>query len=206
MPNIEEMMRPQPMVGIQLQPIDEALRERLKLGDTEGVLVAEVTADGPAAKAGVMAEDVITTADGKATTNPEELKAIVRGKKKGDVITFTLVRAGEQMEKKVEVDERPLAVMRMPPGSSGNFGMPMFDSRLEGMHKRLQELEERFKDSAQEGVENFKDRSNDRLQNLEKRLTELEKKISDSSTETIDRLQKAVDELSQKVDNLAPKN
>ncbi len=40
--DVREMLKPRPMVGVQVQPIDDALRAHLNLGEVKGVVVADV--------------------------------------------------------------------------------------------------------------------------------------------------------------------
>src|SRR5687768_6796975 len=47
-------------LGVQIQDLDEELAKSLRMSGTEGALVTEVVGDGPAARGGVQAGDVIT--------------------------------------------------------------------------------------------------------------------------------------------------
>src|SRR5204863_1313178 len=47
-------------IGVQIQPVTAEIAENLSLKAAQGALVAEPQADGPAAKAGILAGDVIT--------------------------------------------------------------------------------------------------------------------------------------------------
>ncbi len=63
---------------------------------TPGALIKTVVADGPAAKAGLKAGDVITAVDGKAIGEASALRDVVQSHKAGDEITLTVVkRPGE---------------------------------------------------------------------------------------------------------------
>ena len=55
------------------------------------MLVTAVTDDGPAAKAGVRAGDVITAVDGEAVDSPGDISRAINRKKEGDV-TLTIIR------------------------------------------------------------------------------------------------------------------
>ena len=53
-------------IGVQIQPVTAEIADSLGLKNAEGALVAEPQADGPAAKAGIVAGDVITAVNGDA--------------------------------------------------------------------------------------------------------------------------------------------
>ncbi len=63
-----------PALGMMLAPIDDALRQRLglKKGDA-GVVVTEVTPDGPAADQGVRPGDVIIAVNQKLVSDPQQV-------------------------------------------------------------------------------------------------------------------------------------
>lgn len=60
-----------------------------------GVFVADVAADGPAAKAGIKAQDVITKVDGAAVTDPQQVVDAVGKHKPGDTIPVSVARAAD---------------------------------------------------------------------------------------------------------------
>ncbi len=60
-------------IGVQIQPVSKEIAESLGLSEEKGALVAEPQADGPAAKAGVVAGDVITAVNGETVTDPRDL-------------------------------------------------------------------------------------------------------------------------------------
>jgi putative serine protease PepD len=57
---------------------------------------ASVTADGPGAKAGIKAGDVITEVDGQPVHSGEELIVKTRAHRPGDRLRLTLRRGGSQ--------------------------------------------------------------------------------------------------------------
>jgi hypothetical protein len=94
--------KPTYRLGVSLAEADEVLRSQLKLADGQGLVVTQVIADGPAAKAGVAKNDLILTFDQAPTKGVEDLTARVQ--KVGDKPTsMVLQRAGE----KVTIDVRP---------------------------------------------------------------------------------------------------
>jgi serine protease Do len=60
-------------IGVSIQPIDPEVAPGLGLSSARGALVREVVDGGPAAKAGVIAGDVITHFDGKPVREASEL-------------------------------------------------------------------------------------------------------------------------------------
>jgi len=61
-------------------------------GAAAGVLVVQVAADGPAAKAGIEARDVVTKMDGKEVTDWQQVVDTLGAHKPGDKLALTLLR------------------------------------------------------------------------------------------------------------------
>ncbi|WP_435299339.1 S1C family serine protease [Timonella sp. A28] len=72
----------------------------------QGALVASVSEDSPAAKAGLKAKDVIVSIDGKAVTGSESLTGFVRESNAGDEVTLGVVRNGKLIEVKATLSNR----------------------------------------------------------------------------------------------------
>ena len=91
-------------------PITPAIARDLRLPSTEGVIVAGVADDGPAATAGLRPGDVITEVDGQPTRTPEDFLAELRTRKPGDTLTLA-VQAPGRPERQVTLTlaERPEA-------------------------------------------------------------------------------------------------
>ena len=80
--------------GVETQPIVPAMARALKLPAAEGALVAGVQPDGPAAKAGIEAGDVIRAVNGRAVKNPHELATSVGSAKPGDSVKMEVFHDG----------------------------------------------------------------------------------------------------------------
>src|SRR5262249_39569221 len=82
-------------LGVQVQPVTAEIAESLGLKKAEGAIVAQPQADSPAAKAGVVAGDVITDIDGAAIKDSRDLARKIGMMAPGAKINVTLVRKGE---------------------------------------------------------------------------------------------------------------
>ena len=70
-----------------------------------GAMVAEVTKDGAAEKAGIQAGDIITKVGETPVESYNDLKSAVRNYSAGDTEVITLYRAGEEMTLTITFDE-----------------------------------------------------------------------------------------------------
>jgi len=80
-------------LGVSTMQLNKQLADYF--GVAKGVLVTAVTDDGPAAKAGLKAGDVITAIDGEEVDSPGDLSRVTNNKKDGDV-TLTIIRNKSQ--------------------------------------------------------------------------------------------------------------
>jgi serine protease Do len=85
---------------------------------SNGIMLNEVQAGSPAAKAGLRASsrevdnlpvngDVITKINGRDVSNAEDLQRVVFNSKSGDEVLLTIVRGGKEMELKVKPEVIP---------------------------------------------------------------------------------------------------
>ncbi|HEY1380326.1 MAG TPA: PDZ domain-containing protein, partial [Gemmataceae bacterium] len=72
-----------------------------------GVKVVQAVENGPAAKAGLKKDDVITELDGKAVETNAKLLDALREKKVGDKVKFTVKRGDETKDVTVTLEARP---------------------------------------------------------------------------------------------------
>jgi serine protease Do len=104
-------------IGVQIQPVTQDIADSMGLKQAEGALVADPQKDGPAAKAGVEAGDVITAVNGQSVKDARELARIIGGfapgstakldvlhKGKSKVVSLTLGRLPNAQEAKADID------------------------------------------------------------------------------------------------------
>ncbi len=85
-----------PGIGVTVSTIDEALAEELQV--PVGALVESVVKEKPADRAGVLAGDIITEANGTAITTHQELVNIVLSCMIGDELKLKIYRDGEYLD------------------------------------------------------------------------------------------------------------
>ncbi|MBN1114743.1 MAG: PDZ domain-containing protein, partial [Oligoflexia bacterium] len=86
-------------LGISMGEIDSSITEYLGIKpDTEGVIVAEVVPNSPAAKAGLKSYDIITTFGGKPVKNPQDLAVAVKRAEPGKKYGVDIIRKGKSLK------------------------------------------------------------------------------------------------------------
>jgi serine protease Do len=86
-----------PAVGISVLTLTEVIAAELDLPVSSGVYVDSVVAGGPASQAGVLAGDVIISANGQALTDRSEFMEIIEASHIGDTIAVEVYRNGETL-------------------------------------------------------------------------------------------------------------
>jgi S1-C subfamily serine protease len=91
-------------LGISGESVTSGTADQLGLSEKSGVLVVDVVAGGPAAKAGLQAngqadagDDIITAIDGHPITTIEQLTQFLDTKKVGDHVTLSITRNGQHI-------------------------------------------------------------------------------------------------------------
>ena len=108
-------------IGVSTMSLTKQLADYFGIADGKGALVTAVTEDGPAAKAGVKAGDVITAVDGEVVDSPGDISRVINRKKEGDV-TLTIIRNKSQQT--IHVSPREGG------GFSGTLGNPQVGRRI----------------------------------------------------------------------------
>jgi S1-C subfamily serine protease len=92
-------------VGLHPVPVPEGLVALA--GQARGAMVLNLVADAPAAKAGVMAGDILLGVDGFAFGQNRRLSEVLRAERIGEAVEVRLLRAGEAMAVSVVIGARP---------------------------------------------------------------------------------------------------
>jgi len=94
-------------LGVGFQELTPDIAKSLGKEDTHGALVAGVTPDSPAAKAGVRAGDIIERVDSDSIGEGKDLLRAVLQRPVGTEVQLTLRRDGKQQSLKLKTAERP---------------------------------------------------------------------------------------------------
>ncbi len=94
-------------LGVEIRGLDDTMAKQFKVPDTAGALVEDVTAGGPADKAGLKNGDVIRKLNGQTIGDAGQLTAQITNLNPGSVATLDILRDGQPMTIKVTLGERP---------------------------------------------------------------------------------------------------
>jgi serine protease Do len=81
-------------IGVQIQPVTADVAESLGMKGTEGALVTEPKAASPAAKAGILSGDVITSVNGQAVKDAHDLARQIGAMAPGATVKLTVWHNG----------------------------------------------------------------------------------------------------------------
>ena len=133
-----------PWIGVSGKLIRKELGAILNLPLVDGFLVETVEPGSPAQRAGLrggellitiageeflFGGDIITTANGRPVSDPDNYAKLVRALKVGDKVRLTLYREGKTHKLELVVSERPILPGDLPPGGQ-QMGVPMWNPRI----------------------------------------------------------------------------
>src|SRR3954447_3143966 len=123
-------------LGVTTAAVTSDDAKSLKLPSSKGALVQEVTEGSPADKAGLKAGstplssgllaggDLIVKVDGKAIAKPDDIAAVLAGKKPGDDVVVQFYRGNKLQTTKVALGNRPASVDSGAQSSQDPFPFP----------------------------------------------------------------------------------
>ncbi len=92
-------------LGVRIQSVTQEIADSLNMGQARGALVASITPDGPAAKAGIQAGDVIVSFDGKDVSDMHRLPLMVAETDVDKPVDVVVFRKGQNVKLKVKIGE-----------------------------------------------------------------------------------------------------
>jgi serine protease Do len=101
-------------LGVSIQNLTEDLAKSFGYQGTQGALVGDVLADGPAAKGDMKQGDIITGYEGKKVSNADDLRSMVAETKPGTEAKVAVVRDGKEVMLEVKIGEMPAHASAQP--------------------------------------------------------------------------------------------
>lgn len=92
-------------LGVVSEPVPETFTSHL--GIDKAIVVKGLMPDGPAAQAGITANDIITHIGGQAIHSPDELTRKVASHQPGEKIRVAIIRKGKSEDLDVTLGQRP---------------------------------------------------------------------------------------------------
>jgi S1-C subfamily serine protease len=160
-PNSERGQRqygaaPSPFLGVQTRELTPSLKKRLNITAEEGIVVTEVVPHSPAAQAGLHKGDVITSANGKTVTEPQELRQVIQDAGPGGEVRLEVLRGSHQKDLTARLSESPVdfgtasrqRASRFSNQEDSDYGNQ--NQEIQRLQQRLRQLERRVRELEQQ--------------------------------------------------------
>lgn len=141
-------------LGVCTMPVEDMsnrTRRKMKLDNTDGVIVVEVMQDSPADEAGIKHGDVITHVNGKVVDDEDELSKDLHELGPHKPVKLTVIREGKKQEITAELEEAPAGEGDHGVGMDEEHARLMHENamRIERLERKISRLERRLKDMEQ---------------------------------------------------------
>ncbi|PTW51267.1 MULTISPECIES: Do family serine endopeptidase [Rhodovulum] len=93
-------------LGVQIGQVSEEVAAALGFDSPHGTMIVDVTADSPAAKAGLKKGDIVLAVDGQEVTGPRDLTRFIATDAPGTDVSLNVLRAGKSMDVSVTLGNR----------------------------------------------------------------------------------------------------
>ena len=131
----EEVQKKQAWLGIKVEPIPSWMAEHFGLPYGQGVRIVQVEPKGPASKAGVVVNDVITHLDNRPVSNQESLVWLLKKKKPTQTVMIEFIQRGKGLAKKVKLVGKQLAAIKENSIEKPNKEMSIYANENKPEHK-----------------------------------------------------------------------
>ena len=111
-------------MGVRIQSLNGEIADSLGLASQSGALVADVTAGGPAARAGMRNGDLITEYNGKSVPDSRVLSRLVADTPVGSTVAVQILRNGQKENFRITVARLDDATERAGEARAPNITLP----------------------------------------------------------------------------------
>ncbi|HUK29608.1 MAG TPA: DegQ family serine endoprotease [Candidatus Acidoferrum sp.] len=120
-------------LGVEIEQVTPALAKQFGLANAEGALVADVTPDSPASKAGLRRGDVIIGLNGQTMADFSELRLRIAESAPNTTVNLKVVRDGKQIDISVMLGELAAAPQSASNESTSSTHGPMSGVQVENL-------------------------------------------------------------------------
>jgi hypothetical protein len=139
-------------LGLGSSEVPGFLGKHLKLKDGSGVLVRQLYPGGPAEKAGIAVDDVITEAGGKAVGSHQDLVDQITARKPGGELELKFIHEGDAHSATAKLGEFPAELAQDADVPEAEAGIEMF-----GMGADLPpEIQKQLREAMQHGLKGMR--------------------------------------------------
>jgi len=131
-------------LGVETSSIPRVVSEQLGLAKGFGLVVDYVVPDGPAAAAGVQANDILKMFNDQILMEPDQLAKLVRSYPDGTNVTLTILR--KNAEQKVTVKLGKHEVRQRNNDFGFNFNNEDFNEKMQAFNEKMQVFNDKMKD------------------------------------------------------------
>ena len=124
-------------LGVGVEEASEALADQLGLDAGVGLVVTHVSADSPAAKAGLKKNDVLIELEGQSLVHPAQLRKLVQARKAGEKVKLVFYRSGRKQTESATLDQAPARL--------GLLDEVLGDEQVRQLHRELTDLRDLLK-------------------------------------------------------------
>ncbi len=172
-------------LGVVSSSIPDVLAEHLGIKADEGIVVGSVMPDGPAAKAGISVNDIITRVADQPVNSSLDLTKLVGGRKPGEKVHLDVIHKGKPAGIDVTLGTRPAEMAGIDP-------LPLDNLNLEGVPK---DLADRVRDAIQGNIGRIEmqlggNDANDPAPQLDDAMRDIRKHMQDAMKDAMKDLNK----------------
>ena len=134
-------------LGVETSSIPRVVSEQLGLAKGFGLVVDYVVPDGPAAAAGLQANDILKMFNDQILMEPDQLSKLVRSYPDGTDVTLTILRKNAEQKIKVKLGKHDVRQRNHDLGFNFNMnGNEDFNEKMQEFHEKMQAFNDKMKD------------------------------------------------------------